>query len=184
MEVYDFRQVRDAWFLVMEYVPGRTLREALRAVDMDTRERLAALADAGEALAAAHASGIVHRDVKAANVLLRGDGRAKLTDFGLAGMNDPGAFGTQAGGVAGTARYLAPEVRAGAEPGGAADVFAFATLVSESVVAVEAGAAAAVGRALSARPTARPSPRSWQRLGTVGRGSGPRRRCRGSRCPR
>jgi serine/threonine-protein kinase len=97
-------------YLVMEYVPGRSLQERIdRQGPLGLHEILRIGMQAAAGLAAAHAQGLVHRDVKPANILLEnGVERARLTDFGLARAVDEAAL-TQSGVVAGTPHYMAPE---------------------------------------------------------------------------
>ncbi|MEU3315751.1 serine/threonine-protein kinase [Streptomyces sp. NPDC006662] len=132
--VYDALRERggDPW-IVMQYVTGRSLAEELRhrgRLPVDEVERVAAGALAG--LAAAHAAGIVHRDVKPANVLLSTDGRVMLTDFGIALAATDTAL-TAEGVVIGTPGYLAPELWRGAKPGAPADLFALGVTLYEAV---------------------------------------------------
>lgn len=107
-------------WIVMELVTGRTLDDEIRAVGAIPAPRLAAIGDAVlGALAAAHAAGIVHRDVKPANVLLADDGRVLLTDFGIAVHASDTAL-TAAGMVVGSFEYIAPERAEGREAAPAA----------------------------------------------------------------
>ncbi len=116
-------------YLVMELVEGPTLAQC--CVDGSlTPERLASIgADLAEALAYVHSQGVVHRDVKPANILLAADG-AKLTDFGIARIVD-GARHTGTGLTIGTAPYLAPEQVTGAAIGAATDVYALGLVLLE-----------------------------------------------------
>ena len=122
--VYDVGVVEGRLFLAMECVEGATLRAWLRERERAPSEKLAVLCDAGRGLAAAHAAGLVHRDFKPENVLVRRDGTACVTDFGLArsaldlagSAASPAASGkealeplTETGAVAGTPAYMAPE---------------------------------------------------------------------------
>jgi len=114
----------DQW-LVMEYVEGRTLAERI-ASDGPLSPYAAAplLGQIADALAAAHAAGIVHRDVKPSNILIDANGAAKLTDFGIARSDDADATLTQTGFLTGSPAYLAPEVAAGRPAGPPSDVWA------------------------------------------------------------
>jgi eukaryotic-like serine/threonine-protein kinase len=118
-------------FLAMEYVPGRTLRELLRDRGLlGPREALDIMDGVLGGLAAAHAAGIAHRDVKPENVLI-GDGRTvKVADFGLARLVS-GASHTQSGMIIGTAAYLAPEQVLGRPTDARTDVYAAGVLLFE-----------------------------------------------------
>ena len=118
-------------YLAMEYVPGRTLKEVLRE-----RGRFAPAAALDimtgvlDGLAAAHASGIVHRDVKPENVLLTADGRLKVADFGLA-RAQAAAGHTRAGLLIGTVAYLPPEQVTGDNTGPRSDVYSAGVMLFE-----------------------------------------------------
>ncbi len=121
-------------YIVYEYVSGRTLREAMRAGEISDAAALEAAAQVLEGLAHAHANGIVHRDVKPANILLAdGDGiSVKLFDFGLALMHEEDSL-TAVGDIPGTLAYISPE-RLRSEPAGpAADVWAVGVLLWEGL---------------------------------------------------
>ena len=107
--VYDQGSDDGHVFLVMEYVPGATLRDVLRDRGrLSPGEAVAVMDHVLAALGAAHAAGLVHRDVKPENVLVTADGRVKVADFGLA-RAVAGATVTDTGMLLGTAAYLAPE---------------------------------------------------------------------------
>src|ERR1700693_4512286 len=107
--VYDTGEDEATRFIVMECVKGRSLGAVLRDDAPLRPVRAAYIASrVADALAAAHAAGIVHRDVKPGNVMLGADGAVKVLDFGIARSRDASAL-TQSASVLGTAGYLAPE---------------------------------------------------------------------------
>jgi eukaryotic-like serine/threonine-protein kinase len=118
-------------YLAMEYVPGRTLKEVLRERGrFSPAAALDIMAGVLDGLAAAHSSGIVHRDVKPENVLLTTDGRLKVADFGLARAQ--AAVGqTRAGLLIGTVAYLPPEQVTGDSTGPRSDVYSAGVMLFE-----------------------------------------------------
>ncbi|MDQ7802996.1 serine/threonine-protein kinase [Amycolatopsis sp. A133] len=121
--VYDVVEQGSAAYITMEYLPARTLTELLEEHGPPAPEHVAELgAQLASALAAAHAAGVVHRDISPNNVLVTTDGSAKITDFGVAHARGEGTA-TGRGLVVGTPAYLAPEVADGAEPGFPSDVY-------------------------------------------------------------
>ncbi len=120
-------------FLVMEHVPGRTLRDVMRdETPMPPARALALLEPILLALAEAHRSGIVHRDVKPENVLIADDGRIKVADFGLARAFDANTTHTATGGLLiGTVSYLAPELIVNGKADPRSDVYAAGVLLYE-----------------------------------------------------
>ncbi len=135
--VYDVGLHERTVYLVMEYIDGSTLSDWLRAAPRSTSEILRVFADAGRGLAAAHQKGLVHRDFKPENVLVAQDGRAKVTDFGLAReseswlrerkVDDQASTELYAPtrGLVGTPAYMAPELFEGGLASPASDQFAF-----------------------------------------------------------
>jgi eukaryotic-like serine/threonine-protein kinase len=129
--VYDTGEEDGRPYLVTELVRGRSLAELLRrdgpmAVDEAIGVTLGVL----EGLAAAHRAGMVHRDVKPANVLLPDDGGVKLSDFGIAkALDDAASELTAAGSVMGTPTYLAPELLSGSPPSPASDLYSVGCLM-------------------------------------------------------
>ncbi len=118
-------------YLAMEYVPGRTLKELLRERGrFSPAAALDIMAGVLDGLAAAHASGIVHRDVKPENVLLTADGRLKVADFGLA-RAQAAAGHTRAGLLIGTVAYLPPEQVTGDSTGPRSDVYSAGVVLFE-----------------------------------------------------
>ncbi|MEV6303692.1 serine/threonine-protein kinase [Actinoplanes sp. NPDC051861] len=124
VDVYDYGSDQQIAFLVMEYVEGDALSRTLSRVGRLTPARTMALvAQAADALHAAHGNGIVHRDVKPGNLLVRPNGTLVLTDFGIARSALVGQL-TVAGAVLGTASYISPEQAAGDVATPASDVYA------------------------------------------------------------
>ncbi|MGH3085029.1 MAG: serine/threonine-protein kinase, partial [Gaiellaceae bacterium] len=121
-------------YIAYEYVPGRTMRDRLRAGELGDGASVEVAAQILEGLAHAHANGIVHRDVKPTNVLVA-DGpeiEVRLLDFGLAQFAEAETL-TAAGDVPGTLAYISPERLAGEEASFAADVWAVGVLLWEAL---------------------------------------------------
>jgi len=121
-------------YITYEYVPGRTLREAMRSGELDDRAAVEVAAQVCDALAHAHGRGIVHRDVKPSNVLIAESGSIdiRLLDFGLAQMAEFDTL-TALGDVPGTLAYISPERLRGAVATPAADVWAAGVLLWEAL---------------------------------------------------
>lgn len=135
VQVIDFTHDTAYAYLVMEYVDGMSLAEFLHRVDGHslTFDEAAAIADAlGQALTFAHSNGVLHLDIKPANVLIDHSGNVKLTDFGMARLSSAGGFGGSRGGTIG---YMPPE-QLDIETGTVderADVFALACVIYEGL---------------------------------------------------
>jgi serine/threonine-protein kinase len=128
VSVYDAGETEDGRpYIVMEYVPGTTL--AGRG-PLEPAEAVELAAQACRGLAHAHAAGLVHRDVKPQNLLLRDDGTVKVADFGIARAAEATAL-TQVGTVLGTAAYLSPEQALGEPVTAAADVYSLGAVLYE-----------------------------------------------------
>ena len=135
--LFDVLEDSGETILVMELVVGESLRKIADVRDLSTEEVATVVYEVADALAAAHAKGLVHRDVKPDNIMMRDDGRIALLDFGVAKQmtsSDPNAFfgsTTGAGVIVGTPAYLSPE-QAHAKPiGPSSDQFALAVTAYE-----------------------------------------------------
>jgi eukaryotic-like serine/threonine-protein kinase len=141
--IYDLGTVDGTPYIAMELVPGQALRDYVGDASVPWDRKLRWMVDVASALAAAHAAGLVHRDVKPENILVRPDGRVKVLDFGIArrtstqGTDATVAAGTPttqitgAGTILGTPRYMPPEQIAGRPLDGRADQFAWAVTTYE-----------------------------------------------------
>jgi hypothetical protein len=186
VRAYDVGHDGGHVYIAYEYVPGRTMRQALRSDDVTDRDAVEIAAQVLDALAHAHRTGIVHRDVKPSNILLEHTDEiaVRLLDFGLAQFDGADTL-TAVGDVPGTLAYIAPERLAGDEASAASDVWAVGVVLWEALAgrhpfwgmplqevakAIERGAPelaehrpdlprrllAAVGSALSPDPESRP----------------------------
>lgn len=133
VRIHDIGQDGDLHFLSMDFVPGRSLKSVLEEEGPMPAEWVAAVGrDLAAALAAAHDKGVVHRDLKPANVLMDEEGRARITDFGVA-RSLSGRGPTRTGHVLGTPDYLSPEQALGEQVDGRSDIYALGLLLYEMV---------------------------------------------------
>jgi hypothetical protein len=158
VSVYDIVTDDEGVLIVMEYVDGETLRAAIDRGPVEPGRAIEILRGLAAALDHAHGEGIVHRDVKPANVLLGADGvTVKLADLGIATAVE-GTRITMSGTVLGTAAYMAPEQLEGHKPGPAADVYSLAVVAFETL----SGRRAYEGRTpleIATRKASEPPPR-------------------------
>ena len=125
VSVYDSDRDGDTAFLVMEYVQGDDLKQHLDKGDVYSLEKtLGIMGDLLSALDYAHRQNIVHRDIKPANLLIEPSGRAKLTDFGVARIQDSGDATRTQGSMVGTLKYMSPEQVQGQTIDARSDLFA------------------------------------------------------------
>ncbi|HEU5311699.1 MAG TPA: serine/threonine-protein kinase, partial [Candidatus Eisenbacteria bacterium] len=146
VSIFDVGSHRGTRFVVMELAEGETLREIMRRGSLPERDAVQIASQAAEGLEAAHAKGIVHRDLTPSNVVVTREGRVKILDFGLAklvrqdGPTGPEgsvavetSFSSEEGTIAGTVPYMAPEQIRGEKLDGRTDLFALGILLYEMV---------------------------------------------------
>src|SRR5215213_8631204 len=129
--VIDAGEDEGAPYIVFEYVPGETLKDRIRSVGrLPVPEAVAYAIEIGRALSCAHANRLVHRDVKPQNVLIDADGRAKVTDFGIARSMEAKGL-TATGRVLGTTDYVSPEQAMGEDVDERSDVYSLGVVLYE-----------------------------------------------------
>lgn len=119
-------------FIAMEFIEGGTLEDRIKAGPLKLDEAVRIATQVAEALKAAHAKDIVHRDIKSANIMLTGDGQAKVLDFGLAQTSASTKL-TRMGSTLGTVAYMSPEQARGEEVDGRTDLYSLGTVLYEMV---------------------------------------------------
>ena len=136
--VHGITQERDTDFIVMEFVSGRTLDQLIPGKGLPLKQAVRYGLEIADALAAAHAAGIIHRDIKPSNIMITEQGRVKVLDFGLAKLIEPEQpaekdrtepLTTKAGMVFGTAAYMSPEQAEGKRADTRSDIFSFGALL-------------------------------------------------------
>jgi TolB-like protein/tRNA A-37 threonylcarbamoyl transferase component Bud32 len=130
--IHDILEEDGLCFIAMEYVPGTTLEQVNTAGGLPLNEALKHAGDIADALIAAHSGGIIHGDLKPANIIITKEGRAKLLDFGLAQFMEVAAptdetatLHTAPGAIVGTAAYMSPEQAQGRPLDARSDIFSF-----------------------------------------------------------
>ena len=135
--IYEINETGDVPFIAMEYIEGETVAEMIRRRRRNVRQTLDIAVQVAEALAEAHANGIVHRDIKPANIIFNQRGHVKILDFGLAkktlAKGDDGTREhiTSAGVILGTASYMSPEQARGLDVDGRSDIWSFGVCLYE-----------------------------------------------------
>jgi serine/threonine-protein kinase len=131
--VFDYGEDSGSAYLVMELVPGESLSRIIeREKKLPEQKVLDIIAQTSRALAAAHARGLVHRDIKPGNLLITPDGKVKITDFGIARVGDQVPL-TKTGQVMGTVQYLAPEQATGKASTPATDLYSLGVVAYEAL---------------------------------------------------
>lgn len=131
--IHDIGNVGELYYMAMEYLPNGTLKERI-AAGLTPEQGVTLIRQIASALGYAHDQGLVHRDVKPANILFRADGTAVLSDFGIAKSLDDRTQFTQAGFAVGTPSYMSPEQARGQEIDGRADLYALGVVLYEILV--------------------------------------------------
>ncbi|HEX6626003.1 MAG TPA: serine/threonine-protein kinase, partial [Pyrinomonadaceae bacterium] len=137
--IHGLHESNGVRFIAMQYVEGRNVRELVAGRPLELRSALSIVIQVADALAAAHARGIIHRDIKAGNVMVMESGKVKVLDFGLAKLLEGGAEDThdpnltEMGVPYGTATYAAPEQARGQKVDHRADIFSTGVLLYEAL---------------------------------------------------
>ncbi|MFC4853679.1 serine/threonine-protein kinase [Actinophytocola glycyrrhizae] len=132
--LFDVAEHEGDPILVMEFLPSKSLSAVIEERGTLSPNEAAEIgAQVAEAIAAAHAVGIAHRDIKPGNILLAENGTVKITDFGISRALDDGTVTTQTGMLAGTPAYLAPEIARGDESSRASDVFSLGSTLYHAI---------------------------------------------------
>jgi hypothetical protein len=153
--VYEAGETDNRLFLAMRMVEGPTLKELILRRQLDDRRALRLLTQVAEALDAAHAKGLIHRDVKPQNVLVGAGDHAYLADFGLTKGHDDAGM-TETGQFVGTIDYISPEQARGERASAGSDVYALAAVLYECLIGEVPFARATEERALLAHLTEPP----------------------------
>src|SRR6184192_3110428 len=136
VDVYDFGEFQGTLYMIVEYIPGGSLAGKMSQEMLDQQTTLRYLRGIAAGLDYAHGHGVVHRDVKPANVLLAADDSPVLADFGLAKLMQGSSLKSMTGVTTGTPAYMAPEQVTGHQVGPAADRYSLATIAYETLTGV------------------------------------------------
>ena len=132
VEVYDVGEESNRNYIVMEYVPGKTLKQLIKARGaLHPDEAINIMKQLVSATSHAHRNGIIHRDIKSQNVLIKDDGTVKLSDFGIASTSESQQQLTQTDTVMGSVHYLAPELARGHQATVQSDIYSLGIVFYE-----------------------------------------------------
>jgi serine/threonine protein kinase len=130
--IHDIDEVEGEFFIVMEYIEGKSIKEILQEKDFKLEEVFNIAIQAAEGLKAAHLKGIIHGDIKSDNLMLTKEGRVKITDFGLARLKGTTQC-TDGEGISGTTAYMSPEQASGEDIDQRSDIFSFGVVLYEMI---------------------------------------------------
>src|ERR1051325_909504 len=140
--IYEIAEVDHQYFIAMQYIPGKTLKKLVGSKPFNFDSVLSIALQIADALAVAHAKGIVHRDIKSSNILITPRGQAKVLDFGLAKLlnekgrpSDSGSLNeelTKVGSPLGTPTYMSPEQARGERVDHRSDIYSFGVVLYET----------------------------------------------------
>jgi len=131
LHVYDANVANGWYYIVMDYVDGGSLRDQIEQGPLDMEDAIHITGQVADALDYAHRQGLIHRDVKPANILITREGRPLLTDFGIARALDESTHLTRTGTSIGTPAYMAPEQAQGQRGDGRTDIYALGVVLYE-----------------------------------------------------
>ncbi len=132
--IYDVGEDKGTIYIAMEYLKGEPFEQVVRSGRLTVPKSIDIARQVAEALDYAHGKGIIHRDIKPSNIILALEDRVKLTDFGIARIEDLTAgYQTQAGEILGTPIYMAPEQVAGKKVDGRSDLYALGVILYEMI---------------------------------------------------
>jgi len=128
--VYEFDEAEEKTFISMAYIEGQSLKKKIESGPLDLDEAIRIALQVSEGLQEAHKKGVVHRDIKSANIMVTEKGQAKIMDFGLARMTG-GTLLTQEGSTMGTIAYMSPEQARGEEADFRTDIWSLGVVLYE-----------------------------------------------------
>jgi len=130
--IYEIDEYEEISFLSMEYIEGEALKDKIKTQPLSIQDALDLAIQVAEGLRHAHAKGIIHRDIKSANIMVKKDGEAKIMDFGLAKLADTTVV-TKEGTTVGTIAYMSPEQARGEASDGRTDIWSLGVVMYETI---------------------------------------------------